>query len=42
MIARELDISRRTLFRRLQVLMAGLGAVNRFQPALQAQRQGWL
>ncbi|WP_344073571.1 LuxR family transcriptional regulator [Streptomyces crystallinus] len=41
-IARELDLSRRTLFRRLQVLMARLGAANRFQLALQAQRQGWL
>ncbi|WP_369213122.1 LuxR family transcriptional regulator [Streptomyces flavofungini] len=41
-IARELGISRRTLFRRLQVLMARLGAANRFQMALQAQRCGWL
>ncbi|PZH11166.1 transcriptional regulator [Streptomyces sp. NTH33] len=41
-IARELGISRRTLFRRLQVLMARLGAANRFQLALQAQRNGWL
>ncbi|MFI7011380.1 LuxR family transcriptional regulator [Streptomyces sp. NPDC050145] len=41
-VARELGISRRTLFRRLQVLMARLGAANRFQLALQAQRQGWL
>lgn len=41
-IARELGISRRTLFRRLQVLMAQLGAANRFQMALQAQRSGWL
>ncbi|WP_406454070.1 LuxR family transcriptional regulator [Streptomyces sp. NBC_00876] len=41
-IARELDISRRTLFRRLQILMARLGAENRFQMALQAQRNGWL
>ncbi|MZD04357.1 LuxR family transcriptional regulator [Streptomyces sp. SID5785] len=41
-IARELGVSRRTLFRRLQVLMARLGAANRFQLALQAQRQGWL
>lgn len=41
-IARELGISRRTLFRRLQVLMAQLGAANRFQMALQAQRNGWL
>ncbi|MFE7313421.1 LuxR family transcriptional regulator [Streptomyces sp. NPDC057555] len=41
-IARELGISRRTLFRRLQVLMARLGAANRFQLALQAQHNGWL
>ncbi|MEU6986673.1 LuxR family transcriptional regulator [Streptomyces sp. NPDC046324] len=41
-IARELGISRRTLFRRLQILMARLGAANRFQMALQAQRHGWL
>lgn len=41
-IARELGISRRTLYRRLQVLMARLGAANRFQMALQAQRSGWL
>ncbi|MFI6948058.1 LuxR family transcriptional regulator [Streptomyces sp. NPDC050422] len=41
-IAREMGISRRTLFRRLSVLMARLGAANRFQMALQAQRAGWL
>ncbi|MEU9861220.1 LuxR family transcriptional regulator [Streptomyces sp. NPDC047971] len=41
-IARELGVSRRTLFRRLQILMARLGAANRFQMALQAQRCGWL
>ncbi|MFE4330872.1 LuxR family transcriptional regulator [Streptomyces sp. NPDC056831] len=41
-IAREMGISRRTLFRRLQILMAQLGAANRFQMALQAQRGGWL
>ncbi|WP_338693873.1 LuxR family transcriptional regulator [Streptomyces sp. Q6] len=41
-IARELGISRRTLFRRLQILMTRLGAANRFQLALQAQRNGWL
>ncbi|MEU6879654.1 LuxR family transcriptional regulator [Streptomyces sp. NPDC046712] len=41
-IAREMGISRRTLFRRLQILMAQLGAANRFQMALQAQRCGWL
>ncbi|WP_406859116.1 helix-turn-helix transcriptional regulator [Streptomyces sp. HUAS MG47] len=41
-IARELGVSRRTFFRRLQILMARLGAANRFQLALQAQRKGWL
>ncbi|MCM2393234.1 LuxR family transcriptional regulator [Streptomyces albipurpureus] len=41
-IAREMGVSRRTLFRRLQILMAQLGAANRFQMALQAQRNGWL
>ncbi len=41
-IAREMGISRRTLFRRLSILMARLGAANRFQMALQAQRAGWL
>ncbi|MET9347953.1 LuxR family transcriptional regulator [Streptomyces termitum] len=41
-IAREIGVSRRTLFRRIQVLMARLGAGNRFQLALQAQRHGWL
>ncbi|WP_199831827.1 response regulator transcription factor [Streptomyces sp. ERV7] len=41
-IAREMGLSRRTLFRRLQILMAQLGAANRFQLALQAQRHGWL
>ncbi|MEU5980259.1 LuxR family transcriptional regulator [Streptomyces sp. NPDC047315] len=41
-IASELGISRRTLFRRLQILMARSGAANRFQLALQAQRNGWL
>ncbi|MGW8886342.1 helix-turn-helix transcriptional regulator [Streptomyces sp. NPDC055749] len=41
-IAREMGISRRTLFRHLQILMARLGAANRFQMALQAQRNGWL
>ncbi|MFD0074880.1 MULTISPECIES: LuxR family transcriptional regulator [unclassified Streptomyces] len=41
-IAREIGVSRRTLFRRIQVLMARLGATSRFQMALQAQRAGWL
>ncbi|MBW5481849.1 LuxR family transcriptional regulator [Streptomyces bambusae] len=41
-VARELGISRRTLFRRVEILMARLGAATRFQLALQAQRRGWL
>jgi DNA-binding CsgD family transcriptional regulator len=41
-IARELGISRRTLFRRMELLMTRLGATTRFQMALQAQRRGWL
>ncbi|MER7107253.1 LuxR family transcriptional regulator [Streptomyces sp. NPDC000229] len=41
-IAREMGFSRRTLYRRLQILMAQLGAANRFQMALHAQRNGWL
>ncbi|WP_433335423.1 hypothetical protein [Spirillospora sp. CA-294931] len=41
-IARELDVSRRTLFRRMEILMARLGATTRFQMALQAQRRGWV
>ena len=38
----ELDISRRTLYRRLEILSARLGAATRFQMALQAQRRGWI
>ncbi len=41
-IAQQLGISRRTLFRRVEVLMTRLGATTRFQMALQAQRRGWL
>lgn len=41
-IAREIGISRRTLFRRVELLMTRLGATTRFQMALQAQRRGWL
>ncbi|MFI1226343.1 MULTISPECIES: LuxR family transcriptional regulator [unclassified Streptomyces] len=41
-IAEQLGISRRTLFRRVEVLMTRLGATTRFQMALQAQRRGWL
>ncbi|MEE1938375.1 LuxR family transcriptional regulator [Streptomyces sp. TRM 70361] len=41
-IIRELGISRRTFFRRMELLMAQAGAASRFQLALQAQRRGWL
>ena len=41
-IIRELGISRRTFFRRLELLMAQAGATSRFQLALHAQRKGWL
>ncbi len=41
-VARELGISRRTLFRRVEILMARLGATTRFQLAVQAHRRGWL
>ncbi|AHH98411.1 helix-turn-helix domain-containing protein [Kutzneria albida] len=41
-IARTLGISRRTLFRYLEVLMSRTGAANRFQLALHAKRNGWI
>ncbi|MDG9704563.1 LuxR family transcriptional regulator [Streptomyces sp. DH37] len=41
-IIRELGVSRRTFFRRMELLMAQAGAGTRFQLALQAQRRGWL
>ncbi|MFH9075657.1 helix-turn-helix transcriptional regulator [Streptomyces alboflavus] len=41
-IAEAIGVSRRTLFRRVEVLMARLGATTRFQLALHAQRRGWL
>lgn len=41
-IIRELGVSRRTFFRRMELLMAQAGAASRFQLALQAQRRGWL
>ncbi|MCK2244402.1 MULTISPECIES: transcriptional regulator TrmB [unclassified Crossiella] len=41
-VIREIGVSRRTYFRRLQLLMTRLGATSRFQLALQAQRRGWL
>ncbi|MFJ8297168.1 LuxR family transcriptional regulator [Streptomyces sp. NPDC094447] len=41
-IAQRLGVSRRTFFRRLDALMARVGATTRFQLALQAQSRGWL
>ncbi|MGW6558531.1 LuxR C-terminal-related transcriptional regulator [Streptomyces hydrogenans] len=41
-IARQLDISRRTLSRRLETLMTRLGATTRFQLGAHAERRGWL
>lgn len=41
-IIRELGVSRRTFFRRMELLSAQAGAGSRFQLALQAQRRGWL
>ncbi|MER8036140.1 helix-turn-helix transcriptional regulator [Streptomyces hydrogenans] len=41
-IAQQLDISRRTLSRRLEALMSRLGATTRFQLGAQAERRGWL
>ncbi|GAA3130274.1 sugar-specific transcriptional regulator TrmB/DNA-binding CsgD family transcriptional regulator [Kribbella aluminosa] len=41
-IAHELGVSRRTLYRRVEILGARLGASTRFQLALLAQRRGWL
>ncbi|MFG2504703.1 LuxR family transcriptional regulator [Streptomyces rubiginosohelvolus] len=41
-IALEMGISRRTLSRRIEVLMARVGASTRFQMALQIHRRGWL
>jgi DNA-binding CsgD family transcriptional regulator len=40
--ARALGISRRTLFRYLEGMMARTGAANRFQLALHAARNGWM
>lgn len=40
--ARALGVSRRTLFRYLEGLMARTGAANRFQLALHASRNGWI
>jgi hypothetical protein len=41
-IIREPGVSRRTFFRRMELLMAQAGAGSRFRPALQAQRRGRL
>ncbi|MFF2328143.1 MULTISPECIES: LuxR C-terminal-related transcriptional regulator [unclassified Streptomyces] len=41
-IIRRLGISRRTFFRRMEILMAQTGATSRFQLALHAIRRGWL
>ena len=41
-IAADLGISRRTFFRRVELLMTKLGASNRFQLALHANRRGLL
>lgn len=41
-IARQLDISLRTVERRIKQLMVSLGAETRFQAGLQAAQRGWL
>jgi len=41
-IARRLELSRRTVVRRVAVLMTRLGATTRFQAGVQAARRGWL
>ncbi|MGP3984493.1 LuxR family transcriptional regulator [Streptomyces sp. KR80] len=41
-IVRELGISRRTFFRRMELLMARAGVSTRFQLAIEAQRRSWL
>ncbi|MFH8553781.1 hypothetical protein ACH4FE_09210 [Streptomyces celluloflavus] len=41
-IARRLGLGRRTVVRRVAVLLAGLGATTRFQAGVQAARRGWL
>jgi DNA-binding CsgD family transcriptional regulator len=40
--ARELGVSRRTYYRRLEMLMTRTGATTRFQLALHATRAGWI
>ena len=41
-IARSLDLSLRTVRRRVAELMASLGADSRFQAGVEAVRHGWL
>jgi DNA-binding CsgD family transcriptional regulator/sugar-specific transcriptional regulator TrmB len=41
-IARHLDVSERTLRRRVTTLLDRLGAASRFQAGIQAVRRGWL
>ncbi|MEU8921892.1 hypothetical protein AB0D10_13290 [Kitasatospora sp. NPDC048545] len=41
-IARRLGLGRRTVVRRVSVLLAHLGATTRFQAGVQAARRGWL
>lgn len=41
-IARRLGLGRRTVVRRVSVLLARLGATTRFQAGVQAARRGWL
>jgi DNA-binding NarL/FixJ family response regulator len=41
-IARRLDLSRRTVVRRIAVLLDRLGATTRFQAGVQAAHRGWL
>ncbi|WP_240522132.1 LuxR C-terminal-related transcriptional regulator [Amycolatopsis vastitatis] len=41
-VARVLGVSRRTMFRYLENLMARTGAANRFQLALHATRNDWI
>ncbi|MGW0519576.1 LuxR C-terminal-related transcriptional regulator [Crossiella sp. NPDC003009] len=41
-IARRLNLSRRTVVRRVAVLQERLGATTRFQAGVQAARRGWL
>lgn len=42
LIARQLDVSVRTVERRIRYLMEHLGAATRFQAGVQAVRRGWV